>query len=349
MLFHTVALIGEANGEFLRVLSGAVEAASESGVSDAVAQLAEKHLSYYSVFCNHQAEAMADAKRLQRTSDSFVRICEQASAHADANGLALLDFLVKPFQRLLKYPLLLRELIKYTPVGHAARAGLEAAMAKIQTVVDEVDRQQGQGRQSQAHAGAQQPHLGPAARALEPLVTPARRLVREGWVRKISSGNDQERHLALFNDLLVYSKRKGRRQAALSRLHLAQAAAGYGARRHRRDSARDPAAPARQKAHLHHLLRNARRENRVAPRLCRHARDAQGRWRSRKPSTRTRTSTRTALAPCASTTRRRDRSSSRRLPSARRCTPPTSCASLPPSCASRMVCKRLAPSSSCSC
>jgi hypothetical protein len=204
MLFHTVALIGAANGEFYAKLS----AAAEGRVSEAIVQLAEQHLSYYSVFCNHQEEAMSDAKRLQRTSDSFVRICEAASAHADANGLALLDFLVKPFQRLLKYPLLLRELIKYTPAAHAERAGLEAAMAKIQAVVDEVDRNKAKADNLKRML-ALNSRISGLPRSIEPLVTPARRVVREGWVRKISSGNDQERHLALFNDMLVYCKRKG--------------------------------------------------------------------------------------------------------------------------------------------
>jgi hypothetical protein len=169
--------------------------------------LAEKHLGFYSVFCNHQAEAMADAKRLQRSSDSFIKICDLAAQMPAANGLGVLDYLVKPFQRLLKYPLLLRELIKNTPLSHPERGGLEAATAKIQAVVDEVEKNKAKSDNLKRMLALNN-RISGLPRSIEPLVTPARRIVREGWVQKISNGNDQERYLALFNDMLVYCKRK---------------------------------------------------------------------------------------------------------------------------------------------
>lgn len=175
--------------------------------SEAVTQLAEKHLGFYSVFCNHQAEAMADAKRLQRSSDSFIKICDLAAQMPAANGLGVLDYLVKPFQRLLKYPLLLRELIKNTPLSHPERGGLEAATAKIQAVVDEVEKNKAKSDNLKRMLALNN-RISGLPRSIEPLVTPARRIVREGWVQKISNGNDQERYLALFNDMLVYCKRK---------------------------------------------------------------------------------------------------------------------------------------------
>lgn len=43
------------------------------------------------------------------------------------------------------------------------------------------------------------------------MVTTRRRFIHEGDVGKISGANDQERHLFLFNDCLIYTKRKGPR------------------------------------------------------------------------------------------------------------------------------------------
>ena len=110
-------------------------------------------------------------------------------------------------QRLLKYPLLLRELIRRTPADHEDRAGIEAAVEKIQRVVDEVNRNKAKADNLKQML-ALNDRISGLPRALEPLVQPSRRLVREGWAQKISGGNDQERYLALFNDMLIYCKRR---------------------------------------------------------------------------------------------------------------------------------------------
>ena len=50
--------------------------------------------------------------------------------------MPLQGFLVKPLQRLCKYPLLFRELIKETPPNHADVTHLNNSFAKIKNIVD---------------------------------------------------------------------------------------------------------------------------------------------------------------------------------------------------------------------
>ncbi len=54
--------------------------------------------------------------------------------------MSLLDFLVKPFQRLLKYPLLLRELQKLTPESHPDYKNIGNALGKLQVEVDKINK-----------------------------------------------------------------------------------------------------------------------------------------------------------------------------------------------------------------
>ena len=109
---------------------------------------------------------------------------------------------------MLKYPLLLRELIRHTPESHPDRAGLDAAVSKIQTVshasllirvsfifvvknqvVDEVNRNK-QKADNLKQMLALNARISGIPRSIT-LVLPSRRLVRDGWVQKISGGNDQ--------------------------------------------------------------------------------------------------------------------------------------------------------------
>ena len=53
----------------------------------------------------------------------------------ESRGLNLESFLIKPVQRICKYPLLIRELIKYTSPTHKDHPSLGQAMEKIENLV----------------------------------------------------------------------------------------------------------------------------------------------------------------------------------------------------------------------
>jgi len=62
-----------------------------------------------------------------------------AEQHPLSNGLQLKDYLIKPVQQLCKYPLLFRELLKYTPQDHPDYPGVQATFAKVEEVSSNIN------------------------------------------------------------------------------------------------------------------------------------------------------------------------------------------------------------------
>ncbi|KAL7005436.1 hypothetical protein EMMF5_004990 [Cystobasidiomycetes sp. EMM_F5] len=104
--------------------------------------------SVYSDFCSTHAEAMDVLKttfsnRFQ--SAEFEKRCSYALHHNSRlqNKLDLVDYLIKPIQRICRYPLLFQALLKHAPAEHATIiAQAYRAAAQNATSVDEAQKQQ---------------------------------------------------------------------------------------------------------------------------------------------------------------------------------------------------------------
>jgi guanine nucleotide exchange factor for Rho/Rac/Cdc42-like GTPase family protein len=64
-------------------------------------------------------------------------------------GLDLGSFLIKPVQRILKYPLLLRELVKNTPDDHPDRLRLDEALAAMSDVAQSINEEKRNAERTQ--------------------------------------------------------------------------------------------------------------------------------------------------------------------------------------------------------
>lgn len=61
----------------------------------------------YTVYCANQPKAMEVLDRLGR-NQTFKNFTDQCMANPACRGLTLFSFLIKPIQRICKYPLLLK-------------------------------------------------------------------------------------------------------------------------------------------------------------------------------------------------------------------------------------------------
>ncbi|XP_029576206.1 rho guanine nucleotide exchange factor (GEF) 3, like [Salmo trutta] len=100
-------------------------------------------LEAYVTYCCNQVEAKAllDMKKQQKRVEQFLRLCQESSF---SRKLDLWNFLDLPRSRLVKYPLLLREILKSTPPDHPDEDTLPDALELVQSIVSEVDRKTGE-------------------------------------------------------------------------------------------------------------------------------------------------------------------------------------------------------------
>eukprot|EP00162_Nutomonas_longa_P021028 comp4120_c0_seq1/m.2524 comp4120_c0_seq1/g.2524 ORF comp4120_c0_seq1/g.2524 comp4120_c0_seq1/m.2524 type:complete len:207 (+) comp4120_c0_seq1:2-622(+) len=113
-----------------------------------------------------------------------------------------------PVQRIPRYELLLRDLIKYTDPDHPDRGQLEMALEKIISIAKQVN--ESKERQERMAKVWEIQNRFAAKPVFETLVQPHRKFIREDvFIKKPSSGKktgrDRERTFFLFNDVIVYS------------------------------------------------------------------------------------------------------------------------------------------------
>ena len=102
----------------------------------------------YAYYCRNYEKALITLARCRKHVSGFNDFLIHQAALPACRGLSLESFLIKPVQRLTKYPLFWKELLKHTPHTHPERATLERAdelvrtvsMAVNQTLNDEIAR-----------------------------------------------------------------------------------------------------------------------------------------------------------------------------------------------------------------
>lgn len=66
-------------------------------------------------------------------------LVKQCQEHPAVQGLTLTSFLLKPMQRITKYPLLIKQLLKYTPEGHPDNFNTQEALTASETLCAQVN------------------------------------------------------------------------------------------------------------------------------------------------------------------------------------------------------------------
>ncbi|XP_069485740.1 neuroepithelial cell-transforming gene 1 protein isoform X2 [Ambystoma mexicanum] len=100
-------------------------------------------LNAYKHYCSNQlaAKALLDQKKLDRRVQDFLQRCLESPF---SRKLDLWSFLDIPRSRLVKYPLLLKEILRHTPKDHTDVPILEEAIAIIQGVLSDINFKKGE-------------------------------------------------------------------------------------------------------------------------------------------------------------------------------------------------------------
>ena len=89
----------------------------------------------YTVYCYNQSEAVKRVELIKRENSKFNKFLDDKVHDTECRSLDLNSFLITPIQRICRYPLLLKELLKYTPKDHVDHEGLSNAIKKVEEVV----------------------------------------------------------------------------------------------------------------------------------------------------------------------------------------------------------------------
>ncbi|XP_006862824.1 PREDICTED: pleckstrin homology domain-containing family G member 6 [Chrysochloris asiatica] len=182
----------------------------------------------YVQYCLQVKQTMAYARGQQDNNilfQTFVQWCEK---HNCSGKQRLGDLLIKPHQRVTKYPLLLQAVLKRSPEARAQEA-LNAMILEVESFLRYINRQVRQGEDHESLVAATQrigayEVLEPSSEEVEKNLRPfstldltspmvgvaaehTRQLLLEGYVR-VKEGREGklDAHLFLFSDVLLVTK-----------------------------------------------------------------------------------------------------------------------------------------------
>ncbi|KAK1332071.1 hypothetical protein QTO34_007756 [Cnephaeus nilssonii] len=163
----------------------------------------------YDEYCSNHEKAQKLLLELNkiRTIRTFLLNCMLLSGRKNTD-VPLEGYLVTPIQRICKYPLILKELLKRTPRKHSDYAAVMEALQAMKAVCSNINEAKRQMEKLEVLEEWQSHIEGWEGSNITDTCT---EMLMCGVLLKISSGNIQERVFFLFDNLLVYCKRKHRR------------------------------------------------------------------------------------------------------------------------------------------
>jgi hypothetical protein len=96
-------------------------------------------LAKYNEYCANQQVSAETAERICKENRKFREFVEDVHQLEASNRQELQSFMVKPFQRITRYPLLLKELIKQTPADWSDKEILLQAAKEVGSVVNDAN------------------------------------------------------------------------------------------------------------------------------------------------------------------------------------------------------------------
>ncbi len=113
-IFQNISAIYQLNTSYLAKLEARFKESDMPNVGDLLD--IDKMQEQYTIYCNGYNLALTNFEGHKKATKGFGAFLHDASSDGDLRGLGLVDFISKPMQRITKYPLLFRELIKVTPM-----------------------------------------------------------------------------------------------------------------------------------------------------------------------------------------------------------------------------------------
>eukprot|EP01129_Flabellula_baltica_P004996 TRINITY_DN177_c0_g1_i9.p1 TRINITY_DN177_c0_g1~~TRINITY_DN177_c0_g1_i9.p1 ORF type:complete len:840 (-),score=260.27 TRINITY_DN177_c0_g1_i9:54-2573(-) len=167
-------------------------------------QLAD-YLKMYTLYINNHNNSLDRHSACRKKYSSYDKFVIQAQQSPECQGLQLTDFLVKPIQRLCKYPLLFRELLATTPETHPDYNHVQQTLFKVNAIAQHIDQMTRSRENLEILTEFDQRVSGFPGKMIEFLSS--RNYIRDDILDNVDYFNDrQTTHFYLFSDILVLTK-----------------------------------------------------------------------------------------------------------------------------------------------
>ena len=152
----------------------------------------------YSAFIQNFMRAKAAVEVAKHSRPDFSKLLEQLTRDSEGK-LSLNDLLIKPVQRIPRYVLFIKDLLKYTGPTHPDHAHLQRALEALTTLAERVNESE-----REASLLERQKELLAAVDGLAMFLTPQSSLIRYDMITEINGSiQKKDRFLILFSDLII--------------------------------------------------------------------------------------------------------------------------------------------------
>ena len=203
-MFSNIRMIRTLNSQFLSELEtciiGWTDADETTQRIGSIFLKTAPYFKMYTSYTNNFDAAMVLLSKKREGNKKFDEFCQRARYSQQASGLSLDNFLIAPIQRVPRYKLLLRELLKNTPESHMDRGNLQLALIQIETIATGINEAVRDTENRVIVWDIQNQFSGSVE-----LVAPHRYFVKEGKLIKLCKNGHKEYTFFLFNDMIVYA------------------------------------------------------------------------------------------------------------------------------------------------
>jgi len=167
-------------------------------------KIAEK-LKVYKEYCSNYPLAISLLRELTQKPDVKNLLTKLSTENAECRGLNLEAFLIKPVQRICKYPLMIRELIKYTSKESKDFPVLENSLTVIENVIAYVN--EGTKKlEEKERLTALQGRIEFSEFPDLVIKLADKHMVKEGSIQRLINSKPKDRYMYLFNDCILICK-----------------------------------------------------------------------------------------------------------------------------------------------
>ncbi|XP_056417198.1 rho guanine nucleotide exchange factor 17 isoform X2 [Hyla sarda] len=186
-------------------------------VGDMLGQSFSKEIlvSIYSAYIDNFLNAKDAVRIAKEARPAFIKFLEQCTRE-NKEKQALSDLLIKPVQRIPRYELIVKDLLKHTPEDHPDHLCLLNAQRNIKQLAERINKGMRSAEEAERDTRILQ-EIEAHIEGMEDLQVPFRRFVRQEMVVEVKAvGGKKDRSLFLFTDLLLCTTLK-RKSGSLRR------------------------------------------------------------------------------------------------------------------------------------